>query len=159
MALASTFKSLMLKALSVIRQGGSGAQQMVAQNSVQRICHNVGRKKLNRISLLAFCDSAVLQDPSLTYIRAGILDNKPCSNPMPREMLCHFCAGPDQRLRQLQASPALRSSGGYTATSGRLASAGGSGGGMGRGRDEPPSPVHRGGVDITYLRMHDVRLA
>lgn len=24
--------------------------------------------------------------------------------------------------------------------------------------DEPASPAHRGGVDINYLRMHDVRL-
>ena len=29
----------------------------------------------------------------------------------------------------------------------------------GRGAlEEPASPVHRGGVDINYLRMHDVRL-
>lgn len=62
--------------------------------------------------------------------------------------------GPEQRLHHLQA--AARQRGGYGTASRQLA--GGTGSGE-KNYAEPPSPAHRGGVDLAYLRMHDVRMS
>ena len=135
----------------------------------QSACHGDGNNRYLKLSLIhVLCRGpaqvlAALEGnaPGASARSVGLLLAPAAdrARAVPPPMLVSGRANPPKTLKQ--GAPGGGPGAFYGSAAGRGATARGAAGQAGRGAgawEEPASPAHRGGIDINYLRLHDVRL-